>query len=144
MIKVANLSKLRFSEVWGQWKAIFFTPHQDGILVGGYPRSHLRFGQIQVSNENFATDNLTTCQSPEARGQLKTLFWLPPSGWDICGGTQRVTQCEYQAKISRQLKIHQRNVHEGIRYACHLCNHKATRKGNLKIHIESQQHEGKK
>ena len=68
----------------------------------------------------------------------------PPSGWEIGGGTQKVTQCEYQAKNSRQLKIHQRNVHEGIRYACHLCNHKATRKGNLKIHIESQQHEGKK
>ena len=25
--------------------------------MGGYPRSLLRFGQIQVSNENFANDN---------------------------------------------------------------------------------------
>ena len=144
MIKVDNLSKLRFSEVWGQWKATFFYPPSGWEIGGGYPRSHLRFGQIQVSNENFATDNLTTCQSPEARGQWKTLFWPPPQDGKLVGGTQKVTQCEYQAKNSRQLKIHQRNVHEGIRYACHLCNHKATRKGNLKIHIESQQHEGKK
>ena len=70
---------------------------------------------------------------------MENPFLTSPSGWEIGGGTQKVTQCEYQAKNSRQLKIHQRNVHEGIRYACHLCNHKATRKGNLKIHIESQQ-----
>ena len=80
MIKVANLSTLRFSEVWGQWKATFFYPPSGWEIGGGYPRSHLRFGQIQVSNENFATDNLTTCQSPEARGQYMGCMWGYPKG----------------------------------------------------------------
>ena len=38
----------------------FFDPPSGWDIVGGYPRGHLSFGQIQVSIENFDLNHLST------------------------------------------------------------------------------------
>ena len=44
-------------------------------------------------------------------------------------------ECNYSSKYSRTLNAHVKTVHRGIRYDCHLCDHKSTRKAHLKEHI---------
>ena len=51
-------------------------------------------------------------------------------------------QCEYKTANISHLREHVRTKHEGVRYACHYCNHQASDTSNLKKHIET--HEGVK
>ena len=43
--------------------------------------------------------------------------------------------CQAKFKSSTTLRRHKKSKHEGIRYDCHLCDYKATQKGDLKRHI---------
>ena len=43
--------------------------------------------------------------------------------------------CQAKFKSITALRIHKKSKHEGVRYDCHLCDHKATQKGDLKKHI---------
>ena len=47
-----------------------------------------------------------------------------------------VTFVRLNLKSSTTLRIHKKSKHEGIRYDCHLCDYKATQKGDLKRHIQ--------
>ena len=67
----------------------FFAPPLGWQIGGGYPRGHLSFGQIQVSIENFATDNLATWSISRGLGAVENPFFDPPSGWQIGGGYPR-------------------------------------------------------
>ena len=44
--------------------------------------------------------------------------------------------CQAKFKSITALRIHIKSKHEGVRYKCHLCDYKATQKGDLKRHIE--------
>ena len=46
------------------------------------------------------------------------------------GNTDNFTSSSYQG-----LSFHKKSVHFGIKYSCHLCNHKGTIQGNLNKHI---------
>merc|ERR1712016_444907 len=67
----------------------FFEPLSGWDIVGGYPRGNLSFGQIQVSIENFATDNLATWSISRGLGAMENHFFDPLPGWDIVGGYPR-------------------------------------------------------
>ena len=43
-------------------------------------------------------------------------------------------QCEHKASTKRHLKIHIESVHEKIKYSCNLCEYKATTQSSLKSH----------
>merc|ERR1712016_170963 len=58
-------------------------------IVGGYPRVHLSFGQIQVSIENFDINYLATWSIFRGLGAVENHFFDPPSGLDIVGGYPR-------------------------------------------------------
>ena len=51
--------------------------------------------------------------------------------------------CEHKATQRSHLQTHIKSVHEGQKFQCPHCEHKATEKGNLKKHIRSV-HEGQK
>ena len=67
----------------------FFDPPSGWQIGGGYPRGHLSFGQIQVSIENFAKDNLQTWSIYRGLGAVETLFLNSKDG-KFVGGTRGV------------------------------------------------------
>ena len=67
----------------------FFDPPSGWEIGGGYPKGHLSFGQIQVSIENFETDNLATWSTSRGLGAVENTFFDPPSGWQIGEGYPR-------------------------------------------------------
>ena len=80
-----NLATCSISRGLGAVENPFFDPPSGWEIVGGYPRGHLSFGQIEVSIENFATDNLATCSISRGLGAVENPFFDPPSGWQIVG-----------------------------------------------------------
>ena len=50
-------------------------------------------------------------------------------------------QCDYKAANKRNLLMHIKSIHEGIKFPCEQCDYKATLKKNLMTHIKSR-HEG--
>lgn len=50
-------------------------------------------------------------------------------------------QCEHKATRERNLHMHIKSVHEGLKFQCPHCDHKATQNSSLKEHIKSI-HEG--
>ena len=50
-------------------------------------------------------------------------------------------QCEYSATKASNLKIHKRNVHEGVRYPCEQCEYVASEESSLRQHTKSK-HDG--
>ena len=50
-------------------------------------------------------------------------------------------QCDHKATQKGSLLTHIKSVHEGVKYPCKKCDFKATQKGNLLRHIKST-HEG--
>ena len=53
------------------------------------------------------------------------------------------TECNYNARRQGNLKLHVAAVHEGVKYSCSECNYNATTPGNLKLHMTAV-HEGVK
>ena len=47
------------------------------------------------------------------------------------------------SKAKNDLNIHKKSVHEGLKYLCKICGHKATQQANLLQHIKSK-HKGNK
>ena len=88
-LETDNLATWSISRGLGAVENSFFDPPSGLEIGGGYPRGHLSFGQIQVSIENFATDNLATCSISRGLGAVENPFFDPPSGWQIVGGYPR-------------------------------------------------------
>ena len=51
-------------------------------------------------------------------------------------------QCDYQATKKGDLKRHIESIHEGVHYTCDQCEYKATQKGDLRKHVKSKQMHG--
>ena len=75
-----NLASWSISRGLGAVENPFFDSPSGWEIGGGYPRGHLSFGQIQVSIENFATDNLATWSISRGQGAVEKPFFDPPSG----------------------------------------------------------------
>ena len=45
-------------------------------------------------------------------------------------------QCDFSATRKLDLKVHVERIHEGVRYPCDQCEYVATTRRNLKAHIE--------
>ena len=42
--------------------------------------------------------------------------------------------CDYKASVKSNVRMHERSIHEGIKYECDQCDYRATQTSNLKVH----------
>ena len=54
------------------------------------------------------------------------------------GGKYPCSQCNHKATTQSSLKIHIESVHEGVKYPCSQCFYKAIQQHHLKRHIDSK------